>query len=231
MSRVTPPVTKLTQAVRNISNASAKATSRHHAYLPRSMKDLRTDCSGRDLGAASSKSDLSYDVTRSHSTYGGYRPAPSTAIPVFKPIPLMQGFRTSAPKPASLDASTIDFAFLPNLPEEVPMVNFANVRVPLLPDNYTPDRSANSAHAIEQLDTALPSPEISVVAAHPENVTVVSALTEVVDNAGLDMDLSFLTAGFGAPVEKVSQKSGQLKEFWDDIVDDIFSSSNRRIAM
>lgn len=95
-----------------------------------------------------------------------------------KPRPLMQGFRTSAPKQAPFKASTIDFFFLPEVTEPLPTNPFAKLRVPLLPDNNHSDRSANSAHAVEAFDEAVPRPDIRVVASYPENV-VPAALTEV----------------------------------------------------
>jgi len=236
MSRVTPPVTKFTHAIRGISS-SAKAgrpsglldsQARQNAYLPRNLRDLKTECSKRQLKTAGSKGEIverlaAYDLTRSHSTLGGRRPTPASPAPVYKTIPLMQGFRTSAPKQAALDSSTIDFAFLPEFPEAEPANPFSRLRVPLLPDNYNPDRSANSAHAVEALDEAIPRPEISIVAAHPENVTA-AAMTEVVDNAGIDVDLKDLTAGFSSTPVDGLKEPGALKELWTGFVDDIFGA-------
>jgi hypothetical protein len=141
---------------------------------------------------------------------------PST---VYKTIPLMQGFRTSAPKQAAHDSSTIDFFFLPEVPEPPPNNPFAKLRVPLLPDNYNPDRSPGSLNAFETLDTALPRAEISIVAAHPEQV-VPAALSEVVGNDGLDVDIHSLTAGFSGTVDE-PKEPGVLKELWSSVMDDI----------
>ena len=129
--------------------------------------------------------------SRAFHASSNHRPTPST----FKPIPPMQGFRTSAPKAAAHDSSTIDFFTFPEIPSEPPLNPFAQVRVPLLPDNYSPDRTAS--HAAEALDTPLLRPEIHIVAAHPERVAP-AALSEVVGNDGLDVDLSALTQGFGS---------------------------------
>lgn len=137
----------------------------------------------------------------------------------------MQGFRTSAPKQSVLDSSTIDHAFLPDLSAAEPVNPFSRLRVPLLPDNYNPDRSSTSMHAVEALDEAIPRPEISIVAAHPGHVSV-AALTEVVDNAGIDVDLKDLTAGFSStPVEEL-QEPGALKELWAGFIDDFFGAKS-----
>jgi len=83
------------------------------------------------------------------------------------------------------------------------------------------------------MDGALSRPEISVVASHPEYV-LPTAMSEVVGNDGLDVDLGFLTSGFGgSPSPSTSTKSSSkesdnntsvLKELWSGVVDDIFGS-------
>jgi hypothetical protein len=131
----------------------------------------------------------------------------------------MQGFRTSAPKQAARDSSTIDFFFFPEIPEAPPANPFSKLRVPLLPDNYTPDRSPGSINALETLDSAVPGPEISIVAAYPEQV-VPAALSEVVGNDGLDVSIESLTAGFSSKVAELKEP-GMLKELWGSFMDDV----------
>ena len=140
----------------------------------------------------------------------------------------MQGFRTSAPKQAPHDSSTIDFFTFPEIPEEPPVNPFAKLRVPLLPDNYNPDRSADSAHAAEAFDTPLAAPEIHIIASHPERVQP-AALSEVVGNDGLEMDLSSLTKGFTSTPLTTLKEPGMMKELWTGLVDDIFGS--KKIAI
>jgi hypothetical protein len=135
----------------------------------------------------------------------------------------MQGFRTSAPAQAAHDNSTIDFFTFPEIPEEPPINPYARIRVPLLPDNYTPDRSANSAHAAESFDAPAAKPEIHIIAAHPERVAP-AAMSEVVGNDGLDVDLSALTKGFSDVVEKVVKEPGVVRELLSGMVDDIFGA-------
>jgi len=233
MSRVTPPVTKVVHAIRNISSSAQAARSsvlleshtQQAKYLPRRLADLKSECNKRQLKTAGSKSELvdrlvAHDLTRSHSTLGvqPHRPAPEISAPLIRGRPLMQGFRTSAPKQAAHDNSTIDFVFFPENPTELPSNPYV-MRVPLLPDNYTPDRSVGSPHELEALDEAVPQPEITVVASHPDNV-VPAALTEVVNNAGLDVDIAELTKAFNKKVE-VMEEASALKELWSDLMDDI----------
>lgn len=136
----------------------------------------------------------------------------------------MQGFRTSAPKQAPHDVSTIDFFTFPAIPDEQPANPFVALRVPLLPDNYFPDRSANSAHAAETFDAPLPAPEIHIVAAHPERVAP-APLSEVVGNDGLDVDLSLLIKGFtGTPLVATFKEPDVVKELWGGFVDDLLGS-------
>jgi hypothetical protein len=159
----------------------------------------------------------------------GQRPTSRVA----KTTPFMQGFQTTRPKPAAFDSSTIDFFFFPPVPEPPPANPFAKLRVPLLPDNYSPDRSANSAHAVEAVDEAVPRPEISVIASHPEFV-LPAAMSEVVGNEGLDIDLGFLTSGFSGTSsqpassmitsKQTNVEGGVFKELWNGVVDDIFGS-------
>lgn len=131
----------------------------------------------------------------------------------------MQGFRTSAPKQIAGDNSTIDFFFFPEIPAPPPANPFSKLRVPLLPDNYSPDRSPGSLNALEIPDAPLPRSEISIVAAHPEQV-LPAALSEVVGNDGLDVGLDTLTAGFSSKVAELKEP-GVLKELWGSIMDDI----------
>ena len=115
------------------------------------------------------------------------------------------------------------------------------LRVPLLPDNYHPDRSPSSAHAFESQEISVPRPEISVVAAHPEMV-LPAMLSEVVGNEALDVDIGQWTKGFtfspekwmpaaltegGAQGEEGATDGGMLKELWTGVVDDIFGEKRK----
>lgn len=142
----------------------------------------------------------------------------------------MQGFRTSAPVQAAHDTSTIDFFFFPEVPEPPPENPFQKLRVPLLPDNYYPDRSPSSAHAVESLDEAVPRPEILIVASHPEDV-LPSAMTEVVGNDGMEKGIEELTKSFKSVVGEDVKEPGIIKELWSGLLDDILGSKKPKSAM
>ncbi|KAG0645963.1 hypothetical protein D0Z07_7720 [Hyphodiscus hymeniophilus] len=226
MSRITPPVHRFNHAIRSMSSTVARSSghlehSRHTTqYLPRKLAELEAECTKRQLNTRGLKTELverlvSHD--RGFHSSVGHRPT----SPIFKPIPPMQGFRTSAPAQAAHDSSNMDFFVFPETPEEPPTNPFARIRVPLLPDNYSPDRSANSAHAAEAFDTPVLKSEIHIVAAHPERVAP-AALSEVVGNDGVDVDLSSLTKGFGNTPLKALKEPGVIKEILSGMVDDIF---------
>ena len=138
----------------------------------------------------------------------------------------MQTFKTSAPKAAAHDSSTIDFFFFPEPPEDPPANPFAQ-RVPLLPDNYNPDRSS---YAMESLDEAVPSPEVHVVASHPEDVHP-SAMSEVVGNDGMDVSIEDLTKTFKDSIVETAEKEvGVIKQVWGGLLDDIFGSKGPKAS-
>jgi hypothetical protein len=140
----------------------------------------------------------------------------------------MQGFRTSAPIQAAHDSSTIDFFFFPEIPPPPPTNPFT-IRVPLLPDNYTPNRSPDSGHAVESLDEAVPRPEILIIASHPEDV-LPAAMTEVVGNEGVEQHIDELTKSFKSDIDDVKEP-GVLKELWTGLVDDIFGPKKPKPAV
>lgn len=143
---------------------------------------------------------------------------------------MMQGFQTSAPKQSINDMSTIDFFFFPEIPADPPLNPFAKLRVPLLPDNYTPDRSPGTAHALETTDEVLPRAEISIVASHPEDV-MPATISEVVGNDGMDIDLSSLTKNFSSTAIKDSKEKSLVGELWSGLVDDVLGPKGRKMAV
>lgn len=208
-------------------SALLDSEARASRYLPRSIKDLRAECKKRQLAARGSKAELvdrlaAHDIVGAHqfSTIGSSsRPTVSQPSVIYRKAAFMQGFKTTAPARAVGDNSTIDFFFFPEVPEPPPTNPFSKLRVPLLPDNYSPDRSPESAHAVETLDEAVLRPEISIVASHPEHV-VPAALSEVVGNEGEDMSISDLASAAFKKVEQIKEP-GWLKSLWDDFLDDL----------
>lgn len=224
MSRVTPPVHR---AIRSISSSAHSARSsalldsqtRQAQYLPQRHSELKAECVRRQLKTSGSKGELAerlvaHDITRASSSSA--RPTSSFAATT-NLRPLMQGFHTTSSLPAPTASPTIDHVFFP-VPSATEYASFS-LRVPLLPDNYSPDRSVGSAHALETPVEPLLRNEISIIAARPENVTVASALTEVVSMAG-ELTLADLTRAFGEKVEEV-KVPGALKALWEDLMDDV----------
>ena len=157
----------------------------------------------------------------------------TTARPTPNPhrvIPLMQGFHTTqAPRYARADVSTIDFMVLPSREQlfggnQEPS---PRVRVPLLPDNFAPDR-ANFAP--EATDAPLQAPEIVVMAADPSSVNAVSALTEVEAFSPDGVELSFAHgwgAGRDGPKQEERYAGGMLKDLWAGLKEDILSPNSQ----
>jgi hypothetical protein len=138
----------------------------------------------------------------------------------------MQGFHSSAAPAARVEAPLLGFTVLPMLHAEAAAAREAAaniVRVPLMPDNFSPDRSSFPSEAP---DAPLPAAQISVVAAHPENV--LSALTEV-EGIGLDgVELKFVhepsppaaTAAAASP-----SGQGMIKDVWYGMIDDVLGKT------
>ncbi len=134
-------------------------------------------------------------------------------------MPLMQGFRTSAPKPARYDTSHIDFAVFPDLAAQEPssIDPYTRIRVPLLPDNTSP--APGTFRAPEAVDAPLPAAQISVVAANPD-VVLPAALTEV-EGMGVDgVELKFAHEIGGEREQE--EGSHMLRDIWKGLVDDVF---------
>jgi hypothetical protein len=131
---------------------------------------------------------------------------------------------------ARLDTSTIEFAHLPStaqlaLDPSAPDDSdpFSRLRVPLLPDNFEPDRSQLDGHSPEELDGPIAPAEISVIAAHPEQV-VPAALTEVVGVDPDGLELSFVHEG-EEQQQSVGAEGGMVRDIWAGLMEDIFGSS------
>ncbi|KAJ8059915.1 hypothetical protein OCU04_011537 [Sclerotinia nivalis] len=208
MSRVTPPVTKFTHAIRrSISTTSPVASP---------SAQLKTKGANADLISKLSAHERT--ITTVH------RPLP----PSIKTIPLMQGFRTSAPRPAA-SPSTLDHLILPRLPTE--SLTTFSMRVPILPDNYSATQPIK-----ESIDTAIPKQEIHVVSALPEeDFAAVNVLTEVVGNeADASMDLGEWVQGIRTRGEEIKEKlvrrdreQGVLTELWMGMREDVFGSKGK----
>lgn len=218
MTRVTAP-REIAKLVRSLSTTSA-------APAPsRLIASTSTTASARvrkELGAASKENVPASDRTLTTTT----RPKPNP----HRVIPLMQGFHTTqAPRYAQADVSTIDFMVLPTREQLFGGQDNApgpRVRVPLLPDNFAPDRAS---FAPEATDAPLAAPEIVVMAADPSSVNAVSALTEVEAFSPDGVELSF-ARGWGAGRDAPKQETyagGMLKDLWAGLKEDILSPNGQ----
>lgn len=167
-----------------------------------------------------------------------HRPTPQPAPSRNRIVPLMQtfNFRTTTPRDARLDVSTIDYAVMPSFTGEADREAAAAasrmaLRVPLLPDNFSPDRQNLDGHAPEVADGPLAGPQIVVVAAHPGNIVAASALTEI-EGMGIDgVELKFAhlgqesgSSGSGSSSGKGSSEPGMIRDLWKGLLDDLSGS-------
>lgn len=203
MTRVTAPMSQLARSLTASPSVARPNFASRAAKAAASLAHAEFGTDGRSSDHEASRRG----ITTAH------RPATVQPNPG-RTIPLMQGFHSSAAPAARLEVPTMDFTVLPML-DAAPASEMGQVvRVPLLPDNFTPDRSAFAA---EMPDAPLPAAEISIVAAHPENV--LSPLTEV-EGIGLDgIELKFVHEPTTAAP---SGEQGMLRDVWHGLIDDVF---------
>jgi len=99
------------------------------------------------------------------------------------------------------------------------------LRIPLLPDNYSPDRKSE---ALQEAVEPVMRPEISTVSADGTHITGPSAMSEVTDNHSVELDPYTLVTAVNAaaskmtalPIEKLKEP-GVIKQFWDGFVEDL----------
>ena len=153
-----------------------------------------------------------------------HRPTPQPVPSRNRVVPLMQtfNFNTSTPKSARLDTSTLDSFVMPYLGSAADGRDaIAPVRVPLLPDNFHPDRGLIDGHAPEVGDGPVARPEIVVVAADPSTVSPASALTEI-EGMGVDgvaLNFAHIASSSGTPGSG-GESHGMIRDLWKGLVDD-----------
>ena len=130
----------------------------------------------------------------------------------------MQTFTSSASKSSShaLDATVIPDASTLSSTSSQP-VDF--IRVPLLPDNY-------SAVHTEPTSAPVDTPEVTIVASDPENVSPGSGLVEVASADGPDaVDLGFTRSGSHQGAKEQEDEGNMLTDLWKGMVDDVFGAA------
>lgn len=126
-------------------------------------------------------------------------------------------FHQTPASSARLDASTIDFCYMPSssavdAPEPDP---FARIRVPLAPDNFA------AQHAPEPTVRPLATPQIVVTAAKPGTVMPASLGAELDAFEYEGVKLSFVRKGgnyFSSVMD--GEPAGMIRDIWTGLVDD-----------
>ncbi|AEO63525.1 385c44e6-ca74-43bf-a771-e5900dfd53c6 [Thermothielavioides terrestris] len=239
-SRLTVPVSKLTRAL-----STTPAASRPSHVLNNVSKAAAAAAAGGRKPSALAEEPPSDQQQRNHSTTTTTTSAPhrpGTPRPR-KPIPFMQTFHHSAPKPAQPTFATVDRAILPDLSLLAAQESseaagggsgaydpYLHIRVPLLPDARAPPapvagwrRPAEAADA-----TPLPRAEICVVAAGgPAGVLPPAALTEVegmgVD--GVELGFAHLLGREEGEGESYEMGPGMIRDVWKGMVEDVFGGA------
>ncbi|TDZ15848.1 hypothetical protein Cob_v011143 [Colletotrichum orbiculare MAFF 240422] len=209
MSRITAPVSKLTRSINSAATSrssllESRVTNHGAVLMPKYAELLK---------------NRSEDSARTLTTTHRPTPQPTRSSPSIRQ---MQTFSSaSAASSSAFGPSTMDFTTLPFTAEPSPSANeFLGMRMPLLPDAFTVKHQSlyeQQAASVEDLPSS--RPEISVVAAHPENVTTAAAMTEV-EGFGVDgVELKWAHDEV-APQEQQQQQPG-LRELWKGLVDDV----------
>ncbi|KAK1980344.1 hypothetical protein LZ30DRAFT_629401 [Colletotrichum cereale] len=221
MSRITAPVAKLTRSINSAATASRSSglLESHYnvnqgAVLMPKYAELLKNRSPRD-----------HDSARTLTTTHRPTPQPTRASHSHRQ---MQTFAASSSSPVGGSLASMDFTTLPMSYEPLPAANeFAGMRMPLLPDSFTTKHRSLYEQAPGVAAEALPSsrPEISVVAAHPENVTTAAALTEV-EAFGVDgVELKWAHES-----EVAAEAQPGLRDLWKGLVNDVMGSSQQQKA-
>ncbi|KAL8736365.1 MAG: hypothetical protein Q9181_002442 [Wetmoreana brouardii] len=133
-------------------------------------------------------------------------------------------FHESQKQQNRFDASSIDFAYMPQhtLEEAAPP---EISRIPLLPHNFFPPRTSESLQ--EAVETVV-RPEISTVSADSTHIESPSAMSEVTDNHAIELDPYNLTNKVTAAAAKIAEapmkEVGTIRALWGGLLDDLFGS-------
>ncbi|GJC79867.1 hypothetical protein ColLi_02705 [Colletotrichum liriopes] len=212
MSRITAPVSKLTRSINSAATASRSSGLLESHYnvnqgavlMPKYAELLKN------------RSPREHDSARTLTTAHRPTPQPTRASASHRQ---MQTFSSSASSAAPI--ASMDFTTLPMSYEPLPANEFAGMRMPLLPDSFTTKHQSLYEQAAAE-DLPLSRPEISVVAAHPENVTTAAALTEV-EAFGVDgVELKWAHESEAAEAYQPG-----LRDLWKGLVDNVVGSQQK----
>ncbi|OHE97518.1 hypothetical protein CORC01_07133 [Colletotrichum orchidophilum] len=219
MSRITAPVAKLTRSINSAATANRSSglleshyNVNHGAVLMPKYAELLQNRSPRE-----------HDSARTLSTTHRPTPQPTRTSPSVRQMQTFSSSAAAASSPTPI--SSMDFTILPISYDPVPKNEFAGMRMPLLPDSFTTKHQSLYEQTAAEEALPLSKPEISIIAAHPENVTTAAALTEI-EGFGVDgVELKWAHDSEAAAETEVQQPG--LRDLWKGLVDNVVGSSQK----
>ena len=134
---------------------------------------------------------------------------------------------------AQRDSSPIDYAFLPSLRTIEDPSTRDSLRVPLVPENFSPRRTGAHAPLLQDYDNVHRA-TIITAAADSTHVSAPSA-SEVHDNNAHHVDFHDVAEKLNQTAKSVSQgvereaevAGGFVKQLWGGLMDDVFGAKQR----
>ncbi|KAG9563232.1 hypothetical protein KCU71_g6296, partial [Aureobasidium melanogenum] len=200
--------------------------------LPRDIAGLRAECKRRKLDYSGSMHDLmgrlsADDLTHSRAFTTAVNASKRPSAEQQDEIKAVRHFNTSRALKAVNDSSTIDFAYFPDFDPD--NAEASAIRVPLLPNNFSPTRTG--AHSLEAADDMVMKPQINSMAADK----IISNFSEVSDNNAMTIDFHGMAERIAAATQKAAQapiaeQTSILKQLWKGIVEDFKGVQTKPVA-
>ncbi|KAI6810259.1 hypothetical protein KC340_g18634 [Hortaea werneckii] len=205
--------------------------------LPRDIAGLRAECRRRKIEATGHKQDLISRITahevahsRAFSSAVEQTKRPTPAEPQQQqetPSQIIRHFNTSRELKQPKDTSTMDFAYFPDLDPDNVDANLA-MRVPIIPDNYSPPRTG--AHAPEVEEMVVVKPQIVTASAD----AVYLPMADLSDGHAMNVDFHSMADRVATNLRRmrlpVEQQAGMMKQLWSDMIDDLFGVGGGGVA-
>ncbi|GAB7361541.1 hypothetical protein MBLNU230_g1595t1 [Neophaeotheca triangularis] len=201
--------------------------------LPRDMAGLRAECKRRKLDVRGNKQELVNRLNAEELTQS--RAFSTTAAQTKRPVAEdnsdaaaapARHFNTSRTLKAVNDSSPLDFAYMPS--QEAFQDADLSLRVPILPDNYSPPRTG--AHAPLNDASVVLKPQVNAMSAD----SVYLPLQELHDGHAMNIDFHALAESVASQVQKMGvpmqERAGLMKQIWGDMMDDILGSKRKAVA-
>ncbi|KAG9583738.1 hypothetical protein KCV01_g14470, partial [Aureobasidium melanogenum] len=200
--------------------------------LPRDIAGLRAECKRRKLDYSGSMHDLmgrlsADDLTHSRAFTTAVNTSKRPSAEQQDEVKAVRHFNTSRALKAVNDSSTIDFAYFPDFDPD--NAEASAIRVPLLPNNFSPARTG--AHSLEAADDMVMKPQINTMAADK----IISNFSEVSDNNAMTIDFQGMAERIAAATQKAAQapiaeQTSILKQLWKGIVEDFKGVPTKPVA-